>query len=86
MTCAIYAKTAAEQQRIGNVMRYVLILALMVLSHLDASAAQLVDEVGRTGHGLEGTGQSGYSAVHGRVSSSAGSTVSWRCEPKMPSG
>jgi len=26
MTCAIYAKTATEQQRIGNVMRYVLIL------------------------------------------------------------
>ena len=40
MTCAIYAKTAAEQQRIGNVMRYVLILALMVLSHLDATAAR----------------------------------------------
>ena len=40
MTCAIYAKTAAEQQRIGNVMRYVLILALMVLSHLDATAVR----------------------------------------------
>jgi len=40
MTCAIYAKTATEQQRIGNVMRYVLILALMVLSHLDTTAAR----------------------------------------------
>jgi hypothetical protein len=40
MTCAIYARTSTERQRIGNVMRYVLILALMVLSHLDTSAAR----------------------------------------------
>ena len=40
MTCAIYVKTATEQQRIGNVMRYVLILALMVLSHVDTTAAR----------------------------------------------
>jgi len=40
MTCAIYAKNATKQQRIGNVMRYVLILALMVLSHVDTTAAR----------------------------------------------
>ena len=38
MPAAIYARTSTEQRK-GNVMRYVLIVALMVLSHLDTSAA-----------------------------------------------
>ena len=39
MIAALYARASTEQSK-GDVMRYVLIVALMVLSHLDISAAR----------------------------------------------